>query len=48
MKHLVDELRAKADENIAAMRHAALRARDTHARAELMRRGWELPPEAGP
>jgi hypothetical protein len=37
MKHLVDELRAKADENIAAMRDAALRARDTHARAELMR-----------
>ena len=37
MKHLVDELKAKADENIAAMRDAALRARDTHARAELMR-----------
>ena len=37
MKHLVDELRAKADENIAAMRDAALRARDAHARAELMR-----------
>ena len=37
MKHLVDELKAKADANIAAMRDAALRARDTHARAELMR-----------
>ena len=37
MKHLVDELKAKADENIVAMRDAALRARDTHARAELMR-----------
>jgi hypothetical protein len=37
MHHLVDELRAKAEANIAAMRDAALRARDTHARAELMR-----------
>ena len=37
MIHLVDELKAKADANIAAMRDAALRARDTHARAELMR-----------
>ena len=37
MNHLVDELKAKADANIAAMRDAALRARDTHARAELMR-----------
>src|SRR4029077_1082978 len=37
MTHLVDELKAKADESIAAMRDAALRARDTHARAELMR-----------
>jgi hypothetical protein len=37
MKHLVDELRAKADESIVIMREAALRARDTHARAELMR-----------
>ena len=37
MTHLVDELKAKADANIAAMRDAALRARDTHARAELMR-----------
>jgi hypothetical protein len=37
MTHLVDELKAKADANIAAMRDMALRARDTHARAELMR-----------
>ena len=37
MAHLVDELKAKADADIAAMRSAALRARDTHARAELMR-----------
>jgi hypothetical protein len=37
MKHLVDELKARADEQIAIMRDAALRARDTHARAELMR-----------
>ena len=37
MTHLVDELKAKADASIAAMRDAALRARDTHARAELMR-----------
>ena len=37
MIHLVDELKAKADADIAAMRDLALRARDTHARAELMR-----------
>ena len=37
MMHLVDELKAKADASIAAMRDAALRARETHARAELMR-----------
>jgi hypothetical protein len=37
MSHLVDELKARAEANIAAMRDAALRARDTHARAELMR-----------
>lgn len=37
MAHLVDELKTKADADIAAMRAAALRARDTHARAELMR-----------
>ena len=37
MRHLVDELKARADEQIAIMRDAALRARDTHARAELMR-----------
>src|SRR4029453_14896935 len=37
MKHLVDELKTRADEQIAVMRDAALRARDTHARAELMR-----------
>ena len=37
MRHLVDELKARADEQIATMRDAALRARDTHARAELMR-----------
>ncbi len=37
MAHLVDELKAKADIDLAAMRSAALRARDTHARAELMR-----------
>jgi hypothetical protein len=37
MAHLVDELKAKADADIAAMQRAALRARDTHARAELMR-----------
>ena len=37
MKHLVEELKARADEQIATMRDAALRARDTHARAELMR-----------
>ena len=37
MRHLVDELKARADEQIATMRDAALRARDTHARAELVR-----------
>ena len=37
MKHLVDELKSRADDQIAIMRDAALRARDTHARAELMR-----------
>jgi len=37
MRHLVEELKARADEQIAIMRDAALRARDTHARAELMR-----------
>jgi hypothetical protein len=37
MAHLVDDLKAKADASIAAMRDAALRARDAHARAELMR-----------
>ena len=37
MFHLVDELKRKADANIVLMRDAALRARDTHARAELMR-----------
>ena len=37
MRHLVEELKARADEQIATMRDAALRARDTHARAELMR-----------
>jgi hypothetical protein len=37
MKHLVEELKARANEQIVIMRDAALRARDTHARAELMR-----------
>jgi hypothetical protein len=37
MAHLVAELDAEARADIAAMRAAALRARDTHARAELMR-----------
>ena len=37
MRHLVDVLKARADEQIVIMRDAALRARDTHARAELMR-----------
>jgi hypothetical protein len=37
MTHLVEQLRDEAETNIAAMRAAALRARDTHARAELMR-----------
>ena len=36
MTHLVDEL-SESRTDIAAMRDAALRARDTHARAELMR-----------
>jgi hypothetical protein len=37
MPYLVDELRAQADSAIAAMREAALAAREAHARAELMR-----------
>ena len=37
MTHLVDELKAKAEDDMALMRAAALRARDAHARAELMR-----------
>jgi hypothetical protein len=37
MAHLVDDLKVEAQADIAAMRKAALRARDTHARAELMR-----------
>lgn len=37
MTHLVAQLRAEAEASIAAMRDAALQARDTHARAELMR-----------
>ncbi len=37
MTHLVEQLRGEAEADIAAMREAALRARDTHARAELMR-----------
>ncbi len=37
MPHLVEELRAEADAAIAAMRAAALAARQVHARAELMR-----------
>jgi hypothetical protein len=37
MTHLVNELKAEAERDIAAMRASALRARETHARAELMR-----------
>src|SRR5581483_7295493 len=37
MSHLVDELQTEAGAAIAAMRDAAARARDLHARAELMR-----------
>ena len=37
MTHLVEELRREAEADIAAMRDAARRARDAHARAELMR-----------
>jgi hypothetical protein len=37
MPHFVDQLRAEAEAAIAAMREAALRARQIHARAELMR-----------
>src|SRR5258705_13396679 len=37
MPHFVDELRAEAEAAIGAMREAALRARQIHARAELMR-----------
>jgi hypothetical protein len=37
MTHLVDELKATADDAMALMRAAAVRARDAHARAELMR-----------
>ena len=37
MTHLVAELKTQADAEIAVMRDAAIRARDTHARAELMR-----------
>jgi hypothetical protein len=37
MTHLVEQLRDEAERNIATMREAALRARETHARAELMR-----------
>jgi hypothetical protein len=37
MTHLVDELRDEAGRDMAAMCTAAMRARDTHARAELMR-----------
>ena len=37
MTHLVAQLEGEARRDIAAMREAALRARDTHARAELMR-----------
>lgn len=35
--HIVDELRIEAEAAIAAMREAAVRARDRHALAELMR-----------
>lgn len=37
MAHLVEELRAEAEQAIAAMRVAAERARVAHARAELLR-----------
>ena len=37
MAYLVDELKRKADADIVAMRSTALRARESHARAELMR-----------
>jgi hypothetical protein len=37
MTHLVEELAREAATSVAAMRAAALRARDAHARAELMR-----------
>src|SRR5262245_61920865 len=37
MTHLVEQLRVEAERDIAAMRDAAVRARDSHARAELMR-----------
>ncbi|MCK6452679.1 MAG: hypothetical protein L6R19_17800 [Alphaproteobacteria bacterium] len=37
MAHLVEELQRDAEAAVAAMREAALRARDRHARAELMR-----------
>ena len=37
MTHLVEQFEGEAERDIAAMREAALRARDTHARAELMR-----------
>ena len=37
MPHFVDELRADSEAAIAAMRDTALRARQIHARAELMR-----------
>src|SRR4029078_10716361 len=37
MTHLVEQLRDETARNIATMREAALRARETHARAELMR-----------
>ena len=37
MTHLVEQLRREAETDITAMRAAALRARDAHARAELMR-----------
>ena len=37
MTHLSNELKATADDAMALMRAAALRARDAHARAELMR-----------
>jgi len=37
MTHLVEQLRSEAERDIAAMRDAAYRARESHARAELMR-----------